>query len=61
VSPIKLYDENKTISGFQLRNLAFQQSQDQYIRNVMNKLFQLYSQGKVHPVIDSSWAFEDVS
>ncbi|KAL4235182.1 Type I Polyketide synthase [Mactra antiquata] len=60
VSPIKLFDENKTISGFQLRNLAFQQGQDQYIRTVMNKIFQLYSQGKIHPVIDSVWAFEDV-
>lgn len=60
VSPIKLYDENKTISGFQLRHLAFQQGQDTYIRSIMNKLFQLYSQGKIHPAIDSTWAFEDV-
>ncbi|KAL3859781.1 hypothetical protein ACJMK2_009975 [Sinanodonta woodiana] len=61
VSPIKLYDENKTISGFQLRQLAFHQRQHQYVRNVMNKLFQLYSQGKIHPVIDSTWAFEDIA
>ena len=61
ISPIKLYDENKTISGFQLRHLAFQQGQHQYIRGVMNKLLQLYSQGKIQPVVDSSWAFEDVS
>ncbi|XP_060564078.1 synaptic vesicle membrane protein VAT-1 homolog-like isoform X2 [Ruditapes philippinarum] len=61
VSPIKLYDENKTISGFQLRNLAFQQNQDAYIRGVMNELFKLYTQGKIHPVIDSSYAFEDIA
>ncbi|XP_053401456.1 synaptic vesicle membrane protein VAT-1 homolog-like [Mercenaria mercenaria] len=61
VSPIKCYDENKTISGFQLRNLAFQQGQDGYIRTVMNKLFQLYSLGKIQPVIDSTYAFEDVA
>ncbi|KAH3768721.1 synaptic vesicle membrane protein VAT-1 homolog-like [Dreissena polymorpha] len=61
VSPIKLYDENKTVSGFQLRHLAFQQGRDQVIRATMNKLFQLYSQGKIQPVVDSTWAFEDVA
>lgn len=61
ISPIKLYDENKTVSGFQLRHLAFQQGQHQYVRGIMNKLFQLYSQGKIKPVIDSTWAFEDVA
>lgn len=61
ISPIKLYDENKTVSGFQLRHLAFQQGQHQYVRGIMNKLFQLYSQGKIQPVVDSTWAFEDVA
>jgi len=61
VSPIKLFDENKTISGFQLRHLAFQQHQHQYVRAVMNKLFQLYSQGKIRPVIDSTHALEDIA
>lgn len=61
ISPIKLYDENKTISGFQLRNLAFQQGQHLYVRGIMNKLFQLYSQGKIQPVVDSTYAFEDVA
>ncbi|WAR11783.1 VAT1L-like protein [Mya arenaria] len=59
VSPIKLYDENKTISGLQLRHLAFQQGQTAYIRSAMNRLLQLYTQGKIKPVVDSTWAFED--
>ncbi|XP_052815374.1 synaptic vesicle membrane protein VAT-1 homolog-like [Mya arenaria] len=61
VSPIKLYDENKTISGLQLRHLAFQQGQTAYIRSAMNRLLQLYTQGKIKPVVDSTWAFEDVA
>ncbi|KAK3086420.1 hypothetical protein FSP39_018235 [Pinctada imbricata] len=60
VSPIKLYDENKVIAGFQLRHLLFKQGQHQYIKEVMGKLFQLYNEHKIRPVIDSAWAFEDV-
>lgn len=61
ISPIKLYDENKCIAGFQLRNLIFKQGQHQYARSVMEKLFRFYNEGKIRPVIDSAWAIEDVS
>ncbi|XP_033753884.1 synaptic vesicle membrane protein VAT-1 homolog-like [Pecten maximus] len=60
ISPIKLYDENKSIAGFQLRQLVFRQGQHEYARKVMNHLIQLYSDGKIRPRIDSAWAFEDV-
>ncbi|XP_060066216.1 synaptic vesicle membrane protein VAT-1 homolog-like [Ylistrum balloti] len=60
ISPIKLYDENKSIAGFQLRQLVFRQGQHEYARKVMNHLIQLYSEGKIRPRIDSAWAFEDV-
>ncbi|XP_064641707.1 synaptic vesicle membrane protein VAT-1 homolog-like isoform X2 [Lineus longissimus] len=61
INPIKLYDENKTISGFTLRHLAFKQGRHEFLRECMDKLFQLYNQGKIRPQIDSAWAFEDVS
>lgn len=60
ISPIKLYDENKTIAGFQLRHLLHKQGQHQYVKEIMNKLIKLYSDGKIRPCIDSAWAFEDV-
>ena len=61
ISPVKLYDENKSIAGFMLRQLAFKQGKHDMIRDCMNKLFSLYNQGKIRPQIDSAWAFEDVS
>jgi len=60
VNPIKLFDDNKSVGGFQLRRLLFRQGQHQYVRDVVNKLNELYGQGKIKPVIDSVWAFEDV-
>ncbi|ELT93748.1 hypothetical protein CAPTEDRAFT_162708 [Capitella teleta] len=60
ISPIKLYDENKCISGFNLRQLLFKQNQSSCIKRVVEKLFSLYNEGKIKPVIDSTWAFEDV-
>lgn len=61
ISPIKLYDENKTIAGFQLRTLMFKQNRHDYIRDVVNQLFQMYNDAKIRPKVDSAWAFEDVS
>nr|KAG5707468.1 hypothetical protein BaRGS_011972 [Batillaria attramentaria] len=60
VNPIKLFDDNKVVGGFQLRRLLFRQGQHGYVRNVVNTLFDLYRQGKIKPVIDSTWAFEDL-
>ncbi|XP_013397607.1 synaptic vesicle membrane protein VAT-1 homolog-like isoform X2 [Lingula anatina] len=60
ISPIKLYDENKSISGFNLRQLLFHQGKHAYVRDVMNILFKMYNQGKIKPVIDSVVAFEDI-
>ncbi|RWS13172.1 synaptic vesicle membrane protein VAT-1-like isoform X2, partial [Dinothrombium tinctorium] len=60
ISPMKLYEENKSISGFNLRHLLYQQNRHEYIREVVNKVYKLFEEGKVKPVIDSSWAFEDI-
>ncbi|KAL8603128.1 hypothetical protein ACOMHN_059300 [Nucella lapillus] len=60
VSPIRLCDENRIVGGFHLRHLLFRQAQHAYIRSVVDKLLDLHAQGKVAPVVDSVWAFEDV-
>ena len=60
VSPIKLFDENKTISGFNLRHLMYQHGGSAFARKAVNQVFQLWKEGKVKPVVDSTWALEDV-
>lgn len=60
ISPLKLFDENKTLMGFNLRRLLFHQNQSEYVGNIFNKVIGLWKNGKVKPVIDSTWAFEDV-
>jgi len=61
VSPIKLFDENKTLTGFNLRHLLYQQDGSEYVKNIINDVFALYKDGKIKPVIDSTWALEDVT
>ncbi|XP_063699916.1 synaptic vesicle membrane protein VAT-1 homolog-like [Culicoides brevitarsis] len=61
VSPIKLFDENKTLSGFNLRHLLHQQQQSDYVRDCVDKVFALWKDGKIKPVVDSTYALEDVS
>ncbi|CAG5118695.1 unnamed protein product, partial [Candidula unifasciata] len=60
INPLKLYDDNKLIGGFQLRRLLFRQGHYEYIGKVVSKVLDLYNQGKIKPTIDSVWAFEDV-
>lgn len=60
VSPIKLFDENKTFIGFNLRHLLYQQGGADHCRKVINTIFDMHKEGKVKPVIDSVWALEDV-
>lgn len=61
ISPIKLYDENKTIVGFHLRQLLFKQNGHGYIRSIVDTLFRLYNDGKIKPQIDSVWAYENIA
>lgn len=61
VSPIKLFDENKSIAGFNLRHLLYQQGGTEYVHKAMEHVFKLYSEGKIKPVVDSTWALEDVA
>ncbi|XP_041767882.1 synaptic vesicle membrane protein VAT-1 homolog-like [Anopheles merus] len=61
VSPIKLFDENKSLGGFNLRHLLYQQDGSEYVRSTVDKIFGLWKDGKVKPVVDSAWALEDVA
>ncbi|CAH1778836.1 unnamed protein product [Owenia fusiformis] len=60
ISPMKLFEENKTITGFHLRTLLFKQDKHEYVRGLMDTLFKLYNTGKIRPQIDSAYAFEDI-
>lgn len=61
INPIKLYDDNKSISGFNLRHLLFQQGQHEYVARKVQTVFELFKASKISPVIDSVWAFEDIA
>jgi hypothetical protein len=56
-----LFDENKSLSGFCLRHLLYQQDGSDYVKNAVTQVFDLWKAGKVVPTVDSTWAFEDVS
>lgn len=60
VSPIKLFDENKTLSGLNLRHLMYQQKAHDLVRRSVERVYALWSEGVVKPLIDSSYALEDV-
>jgi len=61
INPIKLYDDNKTISGFNLRHLLFQQNQHEYVAKKIATVFSLFKTKKINPIVDSTWAFEDIA
>lgn len=60
VNPLKLYDDNKSLGGLHLRHLLYQQGGHDYVRTVVEKVFKLWQEGKIKPVVDSTWALEDV-
>lgn len=63
VSPIKLFDENKSLMGFNLRHLLYQQGEFgvEYVRGTVDKVFALWNEGKIKPTVDTTWALEDVA
>ncbi|XP_026495524.1 synaptic vesicle membrane protein VAT-1 homolog-like isoform X1 [Vanessa tameamea] len=60
VSPIKLFDENKSLAGLNLRHLLFQHGRADTVRRAVQRVFALWTDGKVKPLVDSTWALEDV-
>lgn len=61
ISPLKLFDENRTLSGFNLRRLLHQQGGIEYVQKAVQNVFALYQEGKIKPLIDSTLALEDVA
>lgn len=63
ISPLKLYDESVTISGFNLHNFLFNNvaHSRRYVLDIFAKLFELYLDGKIKPVIDSIHSFDNVN
>lgn len=60
MSPIKLFDENKSLAGLNLRHLLFQHGRADTVRRAVERVFALWKDGKVKPIVDSTWALEDV-
>ena len=64
ISPLKLYEESVTISGFNLHNFIFNNditNSRKYMLDIYAKLFTLYLEGKLKPVIDSIHSFDNVN
>lgn len=60
LKPLKLFDENRSVSGFHLRHLLYKQNGDDYVREVVEKVIKLWQDGQIKPLIDSTYAFEDI-
>lgn len=56
-SPLFMLSDNKSACGYHLGHLV---DQPDLLRPVVEELCDLYTQGKIKPIIDSVWAFEDV-
>jgi len=54
---LEMIGKNKAICGYNMGNLV---GHPQLIKSAMEKLVELYKQGKIKPHIDSVWAFEDI-
>lgn len=61
IKPVKLFENNATISGFSLRQFLYQQDGHQHVRSTVEKVYALYLDGKIKPTIDSRFAFENVN
>ena len=59
VSPLKLYEENKTIAGLHLRHLL-KSDKKGYIGEKLEKIWKLMAEGKLKPVVDSTLNFKEV-
>ncbi|KAF5272413.1 hypothetical protein FQA39_LY07881 [Lamprigera yunnana] len=50
----------KVLGGKSIRRLMYQQGGTDFVKSVVDKIFALYKEGKIKPVVDSTWALEDV-
>lgn len=60
IKPNKLFEENKTVSGFNIRQFLYTQNGHEHVRGVIEKVYKLFLEAKVKPTIDSRHAFEGI-
>ncbi len=60
ISPLKLYEENKSVCGFNLRNLLYFQKDRDYVREVFCRVCKMWQEGSIRPDFDVL-LFDDVS
>ncbi|KAK4035756.1 hypothetical protein OUZ56_027840 [Daphnia magna] len=58
-SPLKLYEENKGICGFNLRSLLYFQKNRPFVRNVFDKICKMWQAGQIKAVFDCTLHFDD--
>ena len=63
ISCLRLFQESKSIHGFNLIQLLQHGSNEtrRYLSDIMHKVFVLYKEGKIKPVVDSVFVFEEVT
>ena len=57
-SPLFMMADNKAACGYHLGHMV---DEPELYRNAVLQLLKLFEAGKIKPVIDSVWSFEDVS
>lgn len=62
ISCLRLFQESQSIHGFNLIQLIQRGSNQtrRHLADIMHKIFTLYREGKIKPVIDSVFTFEEV-
>jgi len=63
ISCLRLFQESKSIHGFNLVQLLQHGSNEtrRYLSDIMHKVFILYKEGKIKPVVDSVFTFEEIN
>ncbi|CAF3417894.1 unnamed protein product [Rotaria sp. Silwood1] len=63
ISCLRLFQDSKSVHGFNLIQLLLRGSNDtrSYLADTMHKIFLLYKEGKIKPVVDSVFTFEEVN
>lgn len=58
-----MFQESKSVQGFNLIQLLLHGSNEtrRYLGDTMSKIFGLYKEGKIKPVVDSVFTFEEVT
>lgn len=60
LSPLKLFEENKMIAGFNLRHLMYFHRDRAYIRGAVDKVLEMWRAGTIQPVFDAILGLDDV-